>query len=222
MISGGLDSRLRQGFGAPAWRVGTRPQRKPRFTGRLALHLTSKVRNEKSPKPCEIVRTTPCRRCGFDADRRSRHISDADSLPVTTPFKDHFSAVAANCAQYRPRYPRELFDYLLQADVFTAFANGRNPVVVFREDADSAFNVFGAFRLNNQRQIIHLSCAGNDNRWDSEAILSQRADWVSAVTDATGRIDLIGVNENGAVWHARRPAKGAWGFPGFILDENTK
>jgi ubiquinone/menaquinone biosynthesis C-methylase UbiE len=31
---------------------------------------------------------------------------------VKTPFKDHFSAVAANYAQYRPRYPRELFDYL--------------------------------------------------------------------------------------------------------------
>lgn len=29
-----------------------------------------------------------------------------------TSFKDHFSVVAANYAQYRPRYPRELFDYL--------------------------------------------------------------------------------------------------------------
>ena len=31
---------------------------------------------------------------------------------MTTPFQDHFYAVAANYAQYRPRYPRELFDYL--------------------------------------------------------------------------------------------------------------
>ena len=29
-----------------------------------------------------------------------------------TSFKDHFSVVAANYAQYRPRYPRELFDCL--------------------------------------------------------------------------------------------------------------
>ena len=29
-----------------------------------------------------------------------------------TSFKDHFSVVAANYAQYRPRYPRELFDFL--------------------------------------------------------------------------------------------------------------
>jgi hypothetical protein len=151
----------------------------------------------------------------------------------------------------------------LQADVFTAFANGRNPVVVFREDGNTAFNVarwddsrhswdiqkyvlnprinnalvgnvlkglsgfaaaagtlhvFAAFSFNDQRQIIHLSCAGNGNRWDSEAILSQGADWVSAVTDTGGRVDLIGVTENGAVWHSRRPAKGV----GFILDENTK
>lgn len=29
-----------------------------------------------------------------------------------TSFKDHFSVVAGNYAHYRPRYPRELFDYL--------------------------------------------------------------------------------------------------------------
>lgn len=153
----------------------------------------------------------------------------------------------------------------LQADVFTAFANGRNPVVVFREDGNTAFNVarwddsrrswdiqknvlsprinnalvgnglnglsgFAAadgtlhvFAVNfinqlNQPQIIHLSCAGDGNHWDSEVILSQGADWVSAVTDTAGRVDLIGVTKDGAIWHSRRPAKGV----GVILDENTK
>jgi hypothetical protein len=154
----------------------------------------------------------------------------------------------------------------LQAGIFTAFAIGGNPVVIYRVEADSAFtvarwddsrrswdirkdvlnpridnaavggllrglsgfsadgtlHVFGAFRFNQQRQIVHLSCAGGDDRWDSEVVLNQGADWVSAVAGTAGQTDLIGVNQSGAVWHARRQAPGAWRFDGIILDENTK
>jgi len=44
---------------------------------------------------------------------RTAHTLAAQVVPMAqTSFKDHFSAVAANYAQYRPRYPRELFDFL--------------------------------------------------------------------------------------------------------------
>jgi hypothetical protein len=157
--------------------------------------------------------------------------------------------------------------YPMQADVFTAFANGSNPVVVFREDGNSTFNVarwvdnrrgwdirkdvlnprinnalvgsglkglsgfsaadgtlhvFSVFRFNDQRQIVHLSCAGGGDRGNSEVVLNQGADWLSAMTDGSGQVHLIGVNENGAVWYARRSTTGGWSFKGTILDENTK
>jgi len=87
--------------------------------------------------------------------------------------------------------------------------------------ADGVWHVFGTRRFNDQRQIVHLR-SGKEGNWSSAVVLNQPADWVSTVLDAQGRIHLIGVNENGAIWYARGNTSDSWSFRGTLLDENTK